>query len=64
MSRISSRCARVRHRVVLAYQLICAREDARRQGLFLPQGAWRCEHCGLVAWDQQTSVAHSRTHPT
>lgn len=64
MSRISSRCVRVRRRVVLAYQHICAREDARRHGLSLPLGAWRCEHCGLIAWDQQTFATHSRAHST
>jgi ribosomal protein L37AE/L43A len=55
---------RIRRRVVLAYQLICAREDARNRGLSLPQGIWRCEHCGLITWDQQTFAAHSRTHST
>lgn len=62
MSRIGRGLARAARRMVLAYSLACAREDVRRQGLHVPSGIWRCAHCGLVGWDLDAFVVHSRAH--
>jgi hypothetical protein len=40
---------RWRRRVVLAYHLRCAREDARARNIATPIGVWVCEHCPHVS---------------
>jgi hypothetical protein len=40
---------RIGRRVSAAYQLRCAREDARVRGIKTPLGVWVCEHCPHVS---------------
>ncbi len=58
MSRIRRKLARV----VLAYRLICARQDAHHHGIRVPTGAWSCERCGVVVWELDAFVRHGRLH--
>ncbi|SOD74937.1 hypothetical protein SAMN05892883_4131 [Jatrophihabitans sp. GAS493] len=40
---------RWRHRVTRAYQLSCARQDARSRNMVTPLGVWACQHCPHVS---------------
>jgi hypothetical protein len=64
MLRIASMIARPARRVVRAYHLACAREDAHRNGFRVPLGAWFCERCRLVMWERHAFVLHVRAHAT
>ena len=54
MSNFFGRLRRVR----LAYRLQCAREDAHRFGLRVPDGIWSCLPCRLVFFDDIGYVGH------
>ena len=46
--------SRLRHwgrRIVRAYQLCCAREDARVRHVVIPAGVWVCQHCPHFSFD-------------
>jgi len=45
-------------RLRLAYQLRCAREDARALGLRAPDGVWSCGPCHTVFLDNLEYVVH------
>ncbi|SDJ46812.1 hypothetical protein SAMN05444157_3508 [Frankineae bacterium MT45] len=49
---------RWRHRVVRAYQLACARQDARSRNIITPLGVWACEHCPQVSLTQFAFRTH------
>ena len=63
MSRAVSAPAGLWRRLRRAYQLACARQDARALGLFVPDGVWFCPPCRLAfldGWDiAQHRFAHS-----
>jgi len=48
---------RLMRRVVRAYQLHCAREDARVRGIVVPLGVWVCG-CRHVSLDRLAFVRH------
>jgi len=50
--------ARPWHRLTLAYQLLCAREDARRRHIRTPLGVWACGHCRHVSLNLRSFDAH------
>lgn len=60
--RVARMLAQVSHRVVLAYQVACARQDVRNQGLRVPAGLWCCTDCGQVGWDRDAYIVHGRLH--
>jgi hypothetical protein len=45
-------------RLKLAYDLRCARDDARSRHLITPTGVWACHHCEHVSLDQRTFREH------
>jgi hypothetical protein len=58
----SMRMAAVRRwgrKIVRAYHLRCAREDARKWQLIIPAGVWVCQHCPHVTF---FDVARLRSH--
>lgn len=61
MSQSNSPFARLLRRLIRAYHLACAREDARLRGVRVPTGVWLCEHCRLVLFDHRAFVGHART---
>ena len=61
---IGSILARLSRRVMRAYHVACAREDAHRNGFRVPLGAWFCERCRLVVWERHAFVLHLRAHAT
>jgi len=56
--RLISRLGGARHRLVLAYRLLCAREDARVRQVIVPLGVWVCHHCPHVSLDLPAFDAH------
>jgi hypothetical protein len=48
----------LRRRLVLSYQLRCARDDARLRRIITPSGVWACHHCPHTSLNK---LAHS-TH--
>jgi hypothetical protein len=42
------RCLR---KIVRAYDLLCAREDAHAWNLVIPAGVWLCQRCPHVTFD-------------
>jgi hypothetical protein len=52
------RLVRPWRRVVLAYRLRCAREDARIRGIIAPVGIWVCHHCPQVSFSQYAHTSH------
>ncbi len=63
MSRISVALGRLRRRIVLAYQLTCARDDARARGLQAPSGIWFCDCCREVWWEKASFDRHMGLRP-
>jgi hypothetical protein len=59
---ISSGLARLRRRLTAAYRVRCARDDAARYGVRVPDGVWCCEDCRLVLWDRTAFVQHTASH--
>jgi hypothetical protein len=49
---------RLWRRARLAYQLGCAREDAKVRNIITPIGVWVCEHCLHVSLTQLTFRTH------
>jgi hypothetical protein len=45
-------------RVRRAYQLACAREDAGRLGLVVPDGVWFCAPCRTAMFDGLEMLLH------
>ncbi|MCW2523724.1 MAG: hypothetical protein JWO63_2059 [Frankiales bacterium] len=50
--------------MALAYELRCAREDARRRNIRTPLGVWACESCrhvslSLTAFNSHLVFAHA-----
>ena len=50
--------ARVWRRLWRAYQLACAREDAVRLGLRVPDGVWFCPPCRTAMLDGLEMLLH------
>jgi hypothetical protein len=48
---------RLIQRLVRAYHLHCAREDARARGIVVPIGVWAC-HCTHVSLDRMSFNHH------
>jgi hypothetical protein len=46
-------------RLVRAYRLCCAREDARLLGLRTPEGVWTCAPCRLAFFDRFDYLVHA-----
>jgi hypothetical protein len=49
---------RVPGRLRRAYQLHCAREDARLRHIITPAGVWVCHHCPQVSLTQLAFTSH------
>jgi hypothetical protein len=49
---------RIGRRLSVAYQLRCAREDARVRGIKTPLGVWVCQHCPHVSLTSRLSDEH------
>ena len=45
-------------RLARVYRHVCAREDARRLGLSLPDGVWLCGLCQHFSWDSFSFAWH------
>jgi hypothetical protein len=55
------RLRRWRRRVSLAYQLRCAREDARARNITAPIGVWVCQQCAHMSFTLPNLNAHLAT---
>jgi len=47
-------------KMVRAYHLLCAREDARSWDFVIPAGAWLCQRCPHVTFDVARLTDHYR----
>lgn len=54
--------SRLWRRFRLAYEVRCARDDARARHLKVPTGVWACHHCEHVSLDQRTFREHLGVH--
>lgn len=61
MGAVSSRCARLWRRIVRAYRLACAQDDAVTRGITIPVGVWVCKHCEKVLLERDAFQRHLRT---
>ena len=48
----------LRRRTARAYQLMCAREDARVRNFVVPLGVWACHTCEHVSLSQWSFHRH------
>ncbi|GAA4157327.1 hypothetical protein [Actinomadura keratinilytica] len=53
--------ARYWRRMVRAYHLACARDDAAAHGVSVPSGVWVCHVCELPVLKMTTLVRHVRS---
>jgi hypothetical protein len=49
-------------RLSRGYHLIMARQEIQALGLRVPSGAWVCQDCRLVLWDQRSFIEHGLVH--
>jgi hypothetical protein len=49
---------RLRRRLVLAYRLRCARDDARLRHITTPTGVWACHHCPHTSLNKLAFTTH------
>ncbi len=56
-----SRLRRAARRWRMAYDLLCAREDARSLGLRTPDGVWACRPCRAVFLTDFAYVVHAHS---
>jgi hypothetical protein len=50
--------ARAGRRLRRAYQVACAREDAKRLGVAVPDGVWFCAPCRVAMLDGLEMLLH------
>jgi hypothetical protein len=51
-----------RRRLLLSWDVLRARYQLRRLGMRVPSGAWFCEPCQMLMWDEHRFDMHVRVH--